>query len=80
MERAIKKLGDLLGLSGTESQQEVGNLGDEEVAGLLTVETELLKDLRRPTRIELGVTALITTRVMPRMEVMPLMVIWWKVT
>ena len=33
LEAAIKKLGDLLGLSGTGSQQEVGNLGDEEVAG-----------------------------------------------
>ena len=36
LEVAIKKLGDLLGLSGTGSQQGVGNLGDEEVAGVQT--------------------------------------------
>ena len=36
LEVAIKKLGDLLGLSETGSQEEAENLGEEEVAGLLT--------------------------------------------
>ena len=44
------------------------------------MEMERLKDRRRTIRIVLEVMALITTRVMQLMEVMPLMVTWWKVT